>query len=127
MRTSDRAATTPVAPQSIQSKPRIAQSVVKTPLSVRFPGLEEFGTIEFDAGPPQKPGETLKKTICGLVVQCLKKIQISSRLKRLEEGRSEKSTTSPWQWTWQKTSVNAILVICCASDETSVVIILRKS
>jgi hypothetical protein len=73
MRTSDRAATTPVAPQSIQSKPRIAQSVVKTPLSVRFPGLEEFGTIEFDAGPPQKPGETLKKTICGLVVQCLKK------------------------------------------------------
>jgi hypothetical protein len=32
------------AQQSFRSNPRIAQSVVKTPPRVRFPGLKEFGT-----------------------------------------------------------------------------------
>jgi hypothetical protein len=38
-----------LAPQSFPSNPLIAQRVVKTPPLVRFPGLKEFGTSEFDA------------------------------------------------------------------------------
>jgi hypothetical protein len=61
-----------LAPQSSRSNPRIAQRVVKTPPRVRFPGLKEFGTNESDAGPPAQPGETLNKTIGGVVNQCHK-------------------------------------------------------
>jgi hypothetical protein len=61
-----------LAPQSFRFNPRIAQRVVKIPPRVRFPGLKEFGTNESDAGPSKQPGETLNKTIGGIVLQCHK-------------------------------------------------------
>jgi hypothetical protein len=80
-----------LAPQAFRSNPRIAQRVVKTPPCVRFTGLKEFGTSESDSGPPKQPGETLNKTIGGVVMQCHKcKSRYHVFLKCPEGGRSEK-------------------------------------
>jgi hypothetical protein len=80
-----------LAPQSFRSNPRIAQRVVKISSRVRFPGLKEFGTSESDAGPPKQPGETLNKSIGGVVMQCHKfKSRYLLFFKCPEGGRSEK-------------------------------------
>jgi hypothetical protein len=80
-----------LASQSFRSSPRIAQRVVKTPPRVRFSGLKEFGTNESDSGHPKQPGETLNKTIGGVIMQCHKcKSRYHLFLKCLEGGRSEK-------------------------------------
>jgi hypothetical protein len=64
---------------------------VKTPPRVRLPGLKEFGTSESDSEPPKQPGETLNKTIGGVVMQCHKcKSRYHLFLKCPEGGRSEK-------------------------------------
>jgi hypothetical protein len=71
-----------LAPQSFLSNPRISQRVVKTPPRVRIPDLKEFGKNESDAGPPKKLGETLDKTIRGVVMKCHKcNFQIPSHFK----------------------------------------------
>jgi hypothetical protein len=80
-----------LSPQSFRSSPRIAQRVVKTPPRVKFPDLKEFGTSESDSGHPKQPGETLNKTIGGVVMQCHKfKSRYHLFLKCPEGGRSEK-------------------------------------
>jgi hypothetical protein len=64
---------------------------VKTPPRVRFTALKEFGTREFDSGPPKQPGETPNQTISGVVMQCHKcKSRFQLFLKCPEGGRSEK-------------------------------------
>jgi hypothetical protein len=53
--------------------------------------MKEFGTSESDSGPPKQPGETLNKTIGGVVIQCHKcKSRYHRFLKCPEGGRSEK-------------------------------------
>jgi hypothetical protein len=80
-----------LAPQAFRSNPLIAQRVVKTPPRVSFPGLKEFGPSESDSEPPKQPGETLNKTIGGVVMQCHKcKSRYHLFLKCPKGGRSEK-------------------------------------
>jgi hypothetical protein len=69
---------------------------MKKPPRVRFPGLKEFGTSEFDVRPPKKPGETLSKTIGGVVLPCHKfKSRYHLFLNAQREADPKWSTISP--------------------------------